>query len=391
MQAFSFGDAMDDDKGSNDEVETLREGFAAVRFSKDFKQQIWNSWARVLIVKVYGRDVGFSFLQAKLLSLWKPTGRLDCVGLGYGFFLVRLSLREDYENVLKKGPWFIGRSIGNMLRIDTQTTKESRARFARLCVQIDVDKPFITTILIGRLQKPMSYKGIHRLCFGYGRRNRTKAQKSGGPTVIHDNQRGVGYQGRDRVEWRDGKSSGNDVGHIRPQREVKRKLSPLRVVEKAQLERVIQNTREQGMANLGHRTTRWHVEKGVEDQEQANKESDSSALPDSGFQSSYARPSDEDGSSTTKCDADATDKMEFEGEGALNPSFQSHIRELVQNYNPAMLVVMETWIGGERAKEITDMLPFDGAIHIETIGYVGGLWVLWNSDVVEVTPLANTK
>ena len=55
--------------------------------------------------------------------------------------------------------------------------------------------------------------------------------------------------------------------------------------------------------------------------------------------------------------------------GALNLSFQSHIRELVQNYNPAMLVVMETRIEGERAKEIIDKLPFDGAIHTETIGY----------------------
>ena len=51
----------------------------------------------------------------------------------------------------------------------------------------------------------------------------------------------MGYQGRHRDEWREGKSSGNDVGHIRPQREAKRKLSPLRVVEKAQLERVIQS------------------------------------------------------------------------------------------------------------------------------------------------------
>ena len=42
MQAFSLGEAMDDDEGSNDEVETLREGFATVRFSKDFKQQIRN-------------------------------------------------------------------------------------------------------------------------------------------------------------------------------------------------------------------------------------------------------------------------------------------------------------------------------------------------------------
>ena len=37
------------------------------------------------------------------------------------------------------------------------------------------------------------------------------------------------------------------------------------------------------------------------------------------------------------------------------------------------------------------MLPFDGAIHIETIGYAGGLWLLWNSDKVKITPLGNTE
>ena len=40
--------------------------------------------------------------------MWKPAGRLDCVGLGYGFFVIRFSLREDYEAMLKRGPWFIG-------------------------------------------------------------------------------------------------------------------------------------------------------------------------------------------------------------------------------------------------------------------------------------------
>ena len=59
----------------------------------------------------------------------------------------------------------------------------------------------------------------------------------------------------------------------------------------------------------------------MEDQEQANKEGDSSALPDSGFQSSYARPSDGDGSSTTKCDVDAMDRMEFKGDGQLDATF----------------------------------------------------------------------
>ena len=52
--------------------------------------------------------MGFNLLQTKLLALWKPAGRLDHVDLGHGFFLTRLSSREDYENVLRKGPWFIG-------------------------------------------------------------------------------------------------------------------------------------------------------------------------------------------------------------------------------------------------------------------------------------------
>ena len=48
-------------------------------------------------------------------------------------------------------------------------------------------------------------------------------------------------------------------------------------------------------------------------------------------------------------------------------------------------------MGGARAKEITDRLPFDGAIHTETIGYAGGLWLLWNADRVEVEALARTE
>lgn len=76
--------------------------------------------------------------------------------------------------------------------------------------------------------------------------------------------------------------------------------------------------------------------------------------------------------------------------GTLKPSFQNRIRELVQNHNPTILVVMETRVEGDRAREITDRLPFDGAVH-DTIGYASGLWVLWNSDRVEVSPLASTE
>lgn len=59
--------------------------------------------------------------------------------------------------------------------------------------------------------------------------------------------------------------------------------------------------------------------------------------------------------------------------GALKPSFKKRVRDLVQNHNPTILVVMETQVRGDRAREITNLPPFDGAIHTDTIGYARGL------------------
>lgn len=143
---------------------------------------------------MYGRLVGFSFLHVRLMSLWKLVGKIDCVGLGKEFFLVQFLVKEDYEAVLRNGPWFtggnflsirpwepdfkpseanissvvdwvrlnelpieyydvealqiIGNTICRVLRIDTHTANESRGRFARLCIQVDNKKPLSTTILI---------------------------------------------------------------------------------------------------------------------------------------------------------------------------------------------------------------------------------------------------
>ena len=77
--------------------------------------------------------------------------------------------------------------------------------------------------------------------------------------------------------------------------------------------------------------------------------------------------------------------------GALKPNFQNHVRDLTRIHDPAIFVIMETKLGGERARVVTDRLPFDGAIHTDTIGFSGGLWLLWNSDKVEVEGFANME
>ena len=214
-QAFNFTECMDAEEESDSETTDLREGLIAVKFSKDQKRRFRSPWSKALIVKVFGRSVGFSFLHSRLMSLWKPVGKIDCVGLGNEFVSVRFALKEDCEAVLRNGPWFIGgnflsirpwvpdfnpseasiasvavwvrltelpieyynvealqiigNAIGRVLRIDTHTANESRGRFARLCIQVDIEKPLITALLIGGREKHVSYEGIQRLCFSCGR------------------------------------------------------------------------------------------------------------------------------------------------------------------------------------------------------------------------------
>lgn len=63
----------------------------------------------------------------------------------------------------------IGRSIGNVLRVDSHTAMETRGRFARICVQVNVDKPLVTAVLIGKFEQVVCYEGLQRLCFSCGR------------------------------------------------------------------------------------------------------------------------------------------------------------------------------------------------------------------------------
>lgn len=73
---------------------------------------------------------------------------------------------ELYETVVLKQ---IGDSIGKVLRIDSQTAMEARGKYARLCLQIDMNEPLINTVLIGRFEQPVTYEGIQKFCFSCGR------------------------------------------------------------------------------------------------------------------------------------------------------------------------------------------------------------------------------
>lgn len=77
---------------------------------------------------------------------WKPDFRPDIANIASVAVWVRrphLPIEYYHLEALKE----IGQAIGTVLHIDTHTASEARGRFARLCVQVDINKPLIYTIL----------------------------------------------------------------------------------------------------------------------------------------------------------------------------------------------------------------------------------------------------
>ena len=215
VQAFGLSNDMEEDMQSDSENGEDTEGNLVVCLSKEEKARIRAVWKKALIIKAFGRKVGYNYLYLKLRSLWNPCGKMDCIDLGSDYFLIKFDLAEDVDRVLKGGPWFIGQqflairqwepefraseatfssvavwirlpelpieyydpailrrigqAIGPVLRIDAHTTCGIRGRFARLCIQVNLDKPLEKSLTIGKRNQAILYKGINSLCFSCGR------------------------------------------------------------------------------------------------------------------------------------------------------------------------------------------------------------------------------
>uniref|UniRef100_A0A2N9FKN7 Endonuclease/exonuclease/phosphatase domain-containing protein n=1 Tax=Fagus sylvatica TaxID=28930 RepID=A0A2N9FKN7_FAGSY len=77
--------------------------------------------------------------------------------------------------------------------------------------------------------------------------------------------------------------------------------------------------------------------------------------------------------------------------GVLNPCFRRALLDLLKINDPAILILTETRLGGVRATELAKSFPFDGFLCTNTIGFAGGIWILWKSAAVELELLTSTE
>lgn len=74
--------------------------------------------------------------------------------------------------------------------------------------------------------------------------------------------------------------------------------------------------------------------------------------------------------------------------GAFKTKFKQMVSDLVSWHHPTIMVITETRVGGYKAKKVIKGLPFDGYAVLESIGFAGGIWLLWNSSMVQVEVLS---
>ena len=138
-QAFGFGDTMHEDLESDTEDDNLGEGSTRILFSKEEKSRMRAPWQNALIIKPFGKKVGFNFLDAKSRTLWAPSSRMDCIDLGLDYYIVNFEKSLDMDNVLKGGPWFIGQQF-LAIRQWEPGFKASTAEFSSVAVWIRLPK-----------------------------------------------------------------------------------------------------------------------------------------------------------------------------------------------------------------------------------------------------------
>ena len=61
--------------------------------------------------------------------------------------------------------------------------------------------------------------------------------------------------------------------------------------------------------------------------------------------------------------------------GARNPNFCNNVSDMIHRHCPAIMIINETKLCGDRAQGIIDRLPIDRAIIANSFGLSGGLWL----------------
>ncbi|KAG6793276.1 hypothetical protein POTOM_002474 [Populus tomentosa] len=167
-------------------------------------------WHDSSVIKLLGKNVGYFQMQSRLKSAWKLSGGFELMDIGNGYFMVKFDIAEDRERIINGGPWMIfdyyltmqkwtadfvassvvinrtmvwvripslnlvfydenflpamASTLGTPFKVDMNTLNVERGRFARICVEIELDQPAVGSLEITLVSYKVEYEGLHIIC-----------------------------------------------------------------------------------------------------------------------------------------------------------------------------------------------------------------------------------
>ncbi|XP_021744421.1 uncharacterized protein LOC110710436 [Chenopodium quinoa] len=186
-----------------------------VKFTLQMLSRLHEPWKLTLMGRCLGLNIRPSFMASRTKIMWKVKSSLETIDVGNNVYLFRFSTLDDYERALYGGPWFIldhhlvifkwkpnfrssiinfdvmsvwirfpelpveyydkeaffqiAKKVGIPIRVDYATGKLLRARYARVCIEINMANPLITKVWVGGGWQHVQYENIHSLCFSCGK------------------------------------------------------------------------------------------------------------------------------------------------------------------------------------------------------------------------------
>ncbi|KAG8368960.1 hypothetical protein BUALT_Bualt15G0100600 [Buddleja alternifolia] len=226
--------------------------FDMIMLEDDYAKEVINEWNNAIILKLEGRSLNMNIFAVKVDNLWKLGGRFDIIDLGFGCYIMKLEDRSKMDNILTRGPWMvynyylgvrkwtpefrastdktltaitwarvpevpveylkpdilycIAKSIGILIKVDHNSFSALREKYARVCVQVDLDKPLKSLVGINGKKYNIEYENLPIICFECGRfghrsptcptRSQEKSQRKGKePAAVDGDVSGVAGDG----------------------------------------------------------------------------------------------------------------------------------------------------------------------------------------------------
>ncbi|MBA0585698.1 hypothetical protein Gorai_016465, partial [Gossypium raimondii] len=158
-------------------------GIPSISFTNRIHQILIQGMDNTVILKLLGRNIGFSILQNKIYSLWKPSVPVHMMDIENGYFLVQFQNKLDCKRPLSEE---IGEIVRKVVKLDMNTDSRVRGCFARMAIYVNFEKPLVSKILINGRSQKVEYESLPTICFHCGRYGHVEGIctfRKPGPTV----------------------------------------------------------------------------------------------------------------------------------------------------------------------------------------------------------------